>query len=102
MANFHRSLHQSDAKALSTAIRSVLIERTALADRLPQIKAPALVIAGLRDGMYPIEMQREAVKQLSASKLEVVDSQHISVVDKPVEVARLLDAFLDNLAGVRK
>jgi 3-oxoadipate enol-lactonase len=97
LAHFHDSLHQSDARALSTAIRSVLIERQALADRLPQIKAPSLVIAGLQDEMYPMALQREAVKKMPRATLEVVGSAHISVVDKPMEVARLIDGFLDGL-----
>jgi 3-oxoadipate enol-lactonase len=95
MTHFHDSLHRSDAKALSTAIRSVLIERVALADRLPKITAPALVIAGLQDDMYPLQLQREAVKKLPKGQLEVIDTKHISIVDKPTEVARVIDAFLD-------
>jgi 3-oxoadipate enol-lactonase len=102
MNHFHASLHRSDAKALSTAIRSVLIERIALADRLPEIKAPALVIAGLQDDMYPMEMQRDAVKKLALGTLEVVDSKHISVVDKPAEVAQRIDAFLTTLPNAKK
>lgn len=102
MTHFHQSLHQSDSKALSNAIRSVLIERAPLADRLAQIKAPTLVIAGLQDAMYPLDKQREAVRQLPTGKLEMVDSQHISVVDKPAEVARILDAYLDGLKRAQK
>jgi 3-oxoadipate enol-lactonase len=95
MEHFHSSLHQSDSKALSNAIRSVLIDRVQLADRLEKIKAPALVIAGLRDDMYPLQMQKEAAKKLPQGTFETVDSQHISVVDKPLEVGRLIDSFLD-------
>jgi 3-oxoadipate enol-lactonase len=94
MAHFHTSLHESNAKALSTAIRSVLIERAPLADRLSLIKAPSLVIAGMQDAMYPMEMQRDAVSKLALGKFEVVDSQHISIVDKPAEVVRLIETFL--------
>jgi 3-oxoadipate enol-lactonase len=97
MTHFHQSLHQSDSKALSIAIRSVLIEREPLADKLPLIQAPTLIVAGLRDGMYPIEKQREAAKRMKIAKLEELDTQHISVVDQPKEVASLLDAFLDGL-----
>jgi 3-oxoadipate enol-lactonase len=102
MTHFHTSLHRSDSKALSTAIRSVLLERTALADRLPQIKSPSLVIAGLQDDMYPLELQREAVKKLPMGRFEVVDSKHISVVDKPLEVARLIDSFLETSLDSKK
>jgi 3-oxoadipate enol-lactonase len=102
MTHFHASLHRSDSKALSTAIRSVLLERTALADRLPQIKSPSLVIAGLQDDMYPLDMQREAVKKIPLGRLEVVDSKHISVVDKPLDVARLIDSFLETSLDLKK
>jgi pimeloyl-ACP methyl ester carboxylesterase len=95
-------LHRSDSKALSTAIRSVLLERTALADRLPQIKAPTLVIAGLQDDMYPMEMQQEAFKKLPLGRFEVVDSKHISVVDRPQEVTRLIDSFLETGLDIKK
>jgi 3-oxoadipate enol-lactonase len=98
ITHFHDSLHRSDPKALSTAIRSVLIERVALVDRLSQIKAPALVIAGMQDDMYPLEFQREAARKLPNGQLAVVDAKHISVVDKPAEVARLFEAFLDSVA----
>jgi 3-oxoadipate enol-lactonase len=93
--HFHDSLHQSDSKALSNAIRSVLIERIQLADRLEKVKAPTLVIAGLKDDMYPLDMQREAAKKAPRGVFETVDSQHISVVDQPFEVVRLIDSFLD-------
>jgi 3-oxoadipate enol-lactonase len=101
ISHFHSGLHQSDSKALSNAIRSVLIERVQLADRLDKIKAPALVIAGLKDDMYPLEMQREVAKKLPQGIFETVDSQHISVVDKPSEVGRLIDGFLDKILKVK-
>jgi 3-oxoadipate enol-lactonase len=102
MTHFHTSLQSSNPKALSTAIRSVLIERKSLADRLPQISAPTLVIAGLQDDMYPMAMQREALKKLPRGRLEVVDTKHISVVDKPQEIARLIDGFLQNELAAKK
>jgi 3-oxoadipate enol-lactonase len=102
LEHFHDSLHRADAKALSNAIRSVLIERSDMADRLPRIAAPALVIAGRHDDMYPLERQREAVQKLPLGKLEVVESRHISVVDRPADVARLIDTFLAGLAAARE
>ncbi len=94
MSNFHDGLHRSDARALSTAIRSVLLERRPLADRLAQITAPTLVIAGSQDEMYPLDMQRAAVKQLPQGKLEIVNSAHISIVDQTEAVAQLIEQFL--------
>ncbi len=95
--HFHTSLHRSDSSKLSNAIRSVLLERNPLADRLSNIKAPTLIIAGLKDEMYPINLQKEAASKLPKGQFEVVDSQHVSIVDKPVEVIRLLETFLNTL-----
>jgi 3-oxoadipate enol-lactonase len=97
LSHFHTSLQQSNAKALSVAIRSVLIERVALVDRLAQISAPALIVAGLKDEMYPVELQREAQKKLKNGTLQTVDAAHISIVDQPRDVARILDDFLNGL-----
>ena len=94
IAQFHAGLRQSDPAALSNAIRSVLLERKPLADRLLNINAPTLVIAGLRDEMYPLNRQRSAAATLPHGRIEVVDSAHISVVDQPTRVAEFIEVFL--------
>lgn len=94
IAQFHAGLQQSDPATLSNAIRSVLLERKPLADRLSSITAPTLVIAGLHDAMYPLNRQRSAAATLPRGRIEVVDSAHISVVDQPIRVAELIEAFL--------
>ncbi len=94
MTHFHQALHEADAGALSNAIASVLLERIALADRLPRIEAPALVVAGEHDEMYPLALQRDAVARLARGTFVVVESRHISVVDQPTAVARALEQFL--------
>jgi hypothetical protein len=46
MQDFHQHLQQADGAALAQSVRSVLIEREALAPRMAGIKAPALFVAG--------------------------------------------------------
>ncbi len=94
MAHFHQSLHASDPLALSTAIRSVLIERASLEPRLSSLAAPALVIAGDQDDMYPLAQQRDAVTRMPRGRIEVVSSKHISVKDAPNDVLALVSTFL--------
>ncbi len=101
MAHFHQSLHASDPHALSTAIRSVLIERESLGPRLPSLAAPALVIAGEQDDMYPLAQQRDAVSRMQRGRIEVVNSKHISVKDAPNEVLALVSTFLGTVAEAR-
>jgi hypothetical protein len=47
-------------------------------------------------------LQREAIKKLPRGRFEAVDSKHISVVDKPLEVARLIDSFLETGLDAKK
>jgi pimeloyl-ACP methyl ester carboxylesterase len=91
---FRSSLQAVDSKKLSTAVRAVLIERDELVQKLEQVKAPTLVIAGSRDDMYPIEMQRAATTKIAKARMEIVDSKHISAVDQPKQVAAMIDQFV--------
>ncbi len=102
MERFHTHLRQSDAASLGSAVRSVLLEREALAPRLSRIQAPTLVIAGDQDAMYPRVLQREAAAQLPRGRLVVVGSQHISAVDAPAATAAAIRAFIDAAEAERK
>jgi len=75
-------------------VRSVLIEREALAPRMAGIDVPTLFIAGDQDGMYPMATLREAASTLPKGRFEVVRSGHISVVDAPAETTALIQDFL--------
>lgn len=97
MQDFHQHLQQADGAALAQSVRSVLIEREALAPRMAGIKAPALFVAGLHDGMYPLEDLRKAAAALPQGRFEVLDTGHISVVDAPQQTTALIDRFLASL-----
>lgn len=94
MQRFAAHLHAADGHALSTAVRSVLIEREALAPRMSGIDVPTLFIAGDQDDMYPMATLREAASTLPKGRFEVVRSGHISVVDAPAETTALIQDFL--------
>ena len=91
---FHQHLRQADGAALSQAVRSVLIDREPLADRMNGIKAPTLFVAGRQDAMYPVDALQRAASALPNGHFEVLDTAHISVVDDPVSVTARIDDFL--------
>lgn len=91
---FHKHLRQADGAALSQAVRSVLIDREPLADRMNGIKAPTLFVAGRQDSMYPVDALKRASEALPNGHFEVLDTAHISVVDDPVSVTARIDDFL--------
>lgn len=94
--DFHHHLRQADGAALSQAVRSVLIDREPLADRMKGIKAPTLFVAGRQDAMYPVDALQRAASALPNGHFEVLDTAHISVVDDPLSVTALMDDFLEH------
>jgi 3-oxoadipate enol-lactonase len=94
---FHSGLHQSKSGSLRASIKAVLLDRDALAPRLSKIKAPTLVVGGEHDEMYPLDQQRSAVASLPNGQLHIVRSKHISIVDQPEQVAKLIEDFLKSL-----
>jgi len=94
---FHDHLRQAEGAALALSVRSVLLEREALAPRMGGIKAPVLFITGAEDRMCPAETLRPVVAQVPQGRFEVVPSAHISVVDAPEHTTRLINEFLATL-----
>jgi len=92
--DFHHHLRQADGAALAQAVRSVLIDREPLADRMKGIKAPTLFVAGRQDAMYPVDALQRAASALPNGHFEALDTAHISVVDDPLSVTALIDDFL--------
>jgi len=67
--------------------------------RLPQIKAPTLVIAGALDQGAPVSMSETMVAQIPGSRLVVLDeASHLAVAEQPKAFAQAVQGFLDSLA----
>ena len=94
MDDFHQHLRNADGAALAQSVRSVLIDREALAPRMRGIAAPTLFVVGKQDSMYPMDTLREAAATLPKGRFEILDTAHISVVDRPDDVTKLVDRFV--------
>lgn len=80
---FHDMLKAADPARLSAAVHSVILRAAPLEDRLAELSAPTLVIAGMLDELYPIDMQAKAALRAPAGHFEPVEGKHISVVEQP-------------------
>jgi len=94
---FYRHLGNADGAALALSVRSVMLEREPLAQRMPKIKSPTLFIAGRFDAMYPTETLRNAALSLPNGQFEVLDTSHISVVDESEKTTQLINEFITKL-----
>lgn len=75
-----------------------LLRRWSVIDRLGEIQAPALVIAGVDDFIYPPETQRELASRIPAARLVLIpDAGHNPHSEQREQVMAAVRAFL--LAG---
>ena len=97
MREFRRHLKATrDLSGLSTAVGAVLLDREPLAPRMTQIQAPTLFVAGRDDAMYPLPQLAGAARKLPRGRWVEVESRHISAVDQPDVVARLITDFVQS------
>ncbi len=75
-----------------------ILSRTDTTDFLPQIKIPALVIAGEKDKKTPAAEMKKMAGKIPDSKFTVIkNSGHISPLENPEEVNAALIAFLKGI-----
>jgi 3-oxoadipate enol-lactonase len=63
---------------------------------LPRISTPSLVIAGALDPSTPPAMSEAIVEAIPDARLAILDSAHLSNVEKTEEFTRLVLSFLSN------
>jgi 3-oxoadipate enol-lactonase len=94
---FHDMLRKADPVALSSVVRSVLLNGRPLAERLGEISVPTLVIIGRDDPLYPAADHQRAAVRLRDGQVVTVPGKHVSAIDAPDDAARALAQFLASL-----
>lgn len=85
---------QNDRVGISRAARGV-IDRQGVADRLGDIRLPALIVAGESDLATPPKLSRTMHEAIPDSRLEVLPGAgHMSVLEQPDRVTALIESFL--------
>ncbi len=75
-----------------------LLRNWTVMDRLGEIKAPTLIIAGRKDFIYPPEHQQDLAAMIPNARLALIDkSGHNPQDEQPAEVQRLIRDFLKDL-----
>lgn len=68
--------------------------RTDLRPALAGIRCPVLVCAGADDALAPVEAHQEIAERVPRGELDVIaDAGHLSPLEQPAEVSRLLRAW---------
>ena len=73
---------------------------TSIDERLGEVEAPTLVVAGAHDAIFPPAVLRQAVLgPLPHARLAVLDCGHEIPAEAPQELAALIEAFLVGAAA---
>ena len=86
-------LSQLDLRGYFALARDLLSHDAA--DLLPEVRVPALVVAGERDLFTPIERSREMAAAIPGAELLVLrEGSHAAMVEQPELLALTLEKFL--------
>lgn len=71
-----------------------LLSRLDIAEYLPNIKSPTLVIAMEHDQLVPVRYAREFHQAIPGSEYVEIDSGHAAAIEQPEELIRTIEKFL--------
>lgn len=91
-----RWLANSPAHLLATGRQ--LCEEPDRVDELSALRLPVHVVSGERDDTWPVPLQKDMARRLSAPHTIVVGAEHSPNTDRPAETAAALAGFWDRLS----
>lgn len=96
VASFRKRLVSTDAEGYVGCCNAVgTVDTTG---RLPQVKAPTLVIAGALDQGAPVSMSETMAKAIPGAQLVVLeDASHLAVAEQPKAFEQAVTRFLADL-----
>jgi pimeloyl-ACP methyl ester carboxylesterase len=69
-----------------------------LADELPRITAPTLVIGAALDRVFPVEHSQAIASAIAGARLEIIEGAgHAAVMETPETFARLVTEFVGGI-----
>jgi pimeloyl-ACP methyl ester carboxylesterase len=96
---FSREAARASLPALQGTLRTTL--DTDFSGELSSLDAPTLVVAGGRDEFFTVELLRDTIaSQIRGARMAVVDCGHEIPLERPRELAALIEAFLSGLGIV--
>jgi pimeloyl-ACP methyl ester carboxylesterase len=99
---FARTVNGYDRDGLARAALAVVVHRIDVTAKLRGVAAPTLVICGKQDNATVPAKSEALAAKIHGAKLEwVEDSGHMSPIEQPAVVARLLEAFVRERLAAR-
>lgn len=84
-----------DRKAAATTVRTVLTRSPGLAEVLPQLRVPTIILMGAQDALYPVDAALPLAQLTPGATIEVVPScGHLAPLEAPEAVAAALNSFV--------
>ena len=93
---FKKRWHASDPESLRSTSQ-LLLDTQSVIDELLATKIPVHVIYGENDDAWPLEMQDQMAKDLSAPRTIIKDAGHCPNEDQPEETVKVLTNFWSSL-----
>jgi 3-oxoadipate enol-lactonase len=94
VAAFRQQFIDSNFDGIELATMAVT-RRTSVLDRIPQIKAPTLVIVGSEDIATMPDKARRIAEAIAGARLETIaGSGHMTPAEQPERISQLLSTFL--------
>ena len=96
--DYFASVQASPEHALRESFR--MCTHPGFVDRLNATRAATLVVAGMHDFMMtPDYLRQEIVQRISGARLVVIDSGHEIPMERPTELAAVIEAFVAGLGA---
>ncbi len=77
--------------------------RTSFSDKLQGVSTPTLIVGGAHDPIFSPEILRSAVQApLKGARVVILDCNHEIPLERPVDLAGLIDAFIAGLGDVSR
>jgi pimeloyl-ACP methyl ester carboxylesterase len=84
---------RTDPRGAAAVMRGMAL-RVAADDLLAEIAVPAVVVAGVRDGLIPIETQRALAAAIPGAVIEEIDAGHMATLEAPRAVTAALERLV--------
>jgi pimeloyl-ACP methyl ester carboxylesterase len=92
-------LNTPSARESAHAVMLATLDTRAVVARLSRIVAPALVLWGRDDRVFPVASAHRLAREIPGAKLEIMDAGHAPHEERPREFLALLTEFLEGKRG---
>lgn len=100
VADFVAAFRSFDRTAAATTVQTVLARSPGLADVLPRLRAPATILMGAQDRLYPpADAMAQAQRAVNATVAIVQSCGHLAPLEAPQAVVDALESLRDRAAG---